>query len=107
MILNVVNDAAPLVRDADEFHDTLLIQRLLPAHECLEWQDFLTELIAAGRASTEAGQVFWRKILSTGNLARALDPCPTPITAGGLFHILEDPVTVPGCSRTHYMGRKY
>ena len=51
IIQKVVNDAAPLVRSADELHDTLLVQRLLPLSECREWQKFLDELTAEGRAA--------------------------------------------------------
>ena len=52
IIQKVVADAAPLVRSADELHDTLLVQRLLPLSECSEWQDYLKALIQDGRAAT-------------------------------------------------------
>ncbi|MCM8534911.1 MAG: DEAD/DEAH box helicase [Lentisphaeraceae bacterium] len=51
-ILKVKNDATPLIRNADELHDTLLIQKLLFSNAQPEWQIWIEELKNAGRAAT-------------------------------------------------------
>jgi len=51
VVNQVVSDAAPTVRDADELHDALLVLRALPLEECSEWLSWLRELENAGRAS--------------------------------------------------------
>ncbi|MCA9179298.1 MAG: DEAD/DEAH box helicase [Planctomycetales bacterium] len=50
-ILNVVAEAQPAVRDADELHDALM-QMVAPAAEnCAAWSPWFAELVAAGRAA--------------------------------------------------------
>lgn len=44
-------EAWPVVRDADELHDTLLSLGVLPAAEGASWQTWFEELCAAGRAA--------------------------------------------------------
>ena len=56
-ISQVVADAQPLVRNADELHDALLCRILLPENEGVEWQEFFDELVADGRA-TEVNRWF-------------------------------------------------
>ena len=50
-IRQVVADAQPLVRNADELHDTLLSRILLPVHEGTEWTAWFDELVGDGRAT--------------------------------------------------------
>jgi ATP-dependent Lhr-like helicase len=50
-IAQVVSDAQPLVRNADELHDTLLSRILLPVDEGSEWSVWFTELADCGRAT--------------------------------------------------------
>jgi len=50
-IAQVVADAQPLVRNADELHDTLLSRILLPVDEGAEWSEWFDELVASGRAT--------------------------------------------------------
>lgn len=61
-IQKVRNDAWPLVRDADELHDTLLSIGLLPEKEGELWEKWFSELVASGRATCAEdpkGQRFW------------------------------------------------
>lgn len=51
-IRKVIEDAAPTVRNADELHDTLLIQKLLFLDEHQEWLNWYKELESTGRASS-------------------------------------------------------
>ena len=44
-------EAAPVVRDAEELHDTLLVLGALPAREGKEWKVFFDELVAQNRAT--------------------------------------------------------
>ncbi len=50
-IVQVVSEAQPLVRNANELHDALLSRILLPLNEGSEWTEFFDELVAAGRAT--------------------------------------------------------
>ncbi len=50
-ISQVVAEAQPLVRNADELHDALLSRVLLPEKEGLDWREFFQELVADGRAT--------------------------------------------------------
>ena len=50
-IRKVIEDAAPTVRNADELHDTLLIQKLLFLDDNQEWLNWYQELESSGRAS--------------------------------------------------------
>ena len=50
-IRQVIADAQPLIRNADELHDTLLSRILMPSVEGLDWQPYFAELVAAGRAT--------------------------------------------------------
>ena len=50
-IRQVVLEAQPLIRNADELHDALLSRLILPADEGQQWQSSFDELIAAGRAT--------------------------------------------------------
>ncbi len=50
-IAQVRAEAWPLVRDADELHDTLLMVRALPENEGKDWINWFQELVHAGRAT--------------------------------------------------------
>jgi ATP-dependent Lhr-like helicase len=50
-VAQVKNEAWPLVRNADELHDTLLSQGALPIEDRAPWQEFFNELRSAGRAT--------------------------------------------------------
>ncbi|MBI3596311.1 MAG: DEAD/DEAH box helicase [Nitrospirae bacterium] len=61
-IEKVCNDAWPVVRDADELHDTLLSVGLLPEEEGRPWERWFSKLIGSGRATRAVdadGKVFW------------------------------------------------
>jgi len=47
----VVRESWPVVRDADELHDALLTLVWVPSSEVSGWQQFLPELMQAGRAA--------------------------------------------------------
>ncbi|EDL58395.1 DEAD/DEAH box helicase [Gimesia maris] len=51
-IAQVCQEAQPVVRNADEFHDVLLGRIHLPVNERPEWSDWYQELEATGRATT-------------------------------------------------------
>lgn len=51
-IRQVRADAWPVVRDADELHDTLMSLGALPALDGAPWKQWFDELVAAGRAAT-------------------------------------------------------
>ncbi len=51
-IQQVREEAAPLVRDADELHDALLGRILLPVSEAGEWRSFYESLENEGRVTT-------------------------------------------------------
>jgi ATP-dependent Lhr-like helicase len=50
-IAQVMSEAWPLVRDADELHDVLLSQGALPVEEAEGWRAYFDELRSAGRAT--------------------------------------------------------
>jgi ATP-dependent helicase Lhr and Lhr-like helicase len=50
-IRQVVAEAQPLIRNADELHDALLSRVLMPAEEGREWRTFFEELVDDGRAT--------------------------------------------------------
>jgi ATP-dependent Lhr-like helicase len=61
-IAQVRAEAWPLVRDADELHDTLLLMSALPATEGEPWSKWFEELVQAGRATElrrAAGPTLW------------------------------------------------
>jgi ATP-dependent Lhr-like helicase len=61
-ISQVRAEAWPLVRDADELHDALLLMTALPAAEGEAWADWFDELVAAGRATVgrcPSGLLLW------------------------------------------------
>ena len=61
-IQKVRSEAWPLVRDADELHDTLLSVGMLPEKEGEPWEKWFSELVASGRttrAEDPKGQHFW------------------------------------------------
>jgi ATP-dependent Lhr-like helicase len=64
-IAQVRTEAWPLVRDADELHDTLLLMTALPATEGESWAKWFGELVASGRAT---------EIRRTGNSNGQADP---------------------------------
>src|SRR3954469_3051804 len=63
-IAEVVAQAAPDLRSADELHDLLLTLVLLPAAEAVPWEQWLEELRAAGRAILVDG--CWRAAERSG-----------------------------------------
>ncbi len=61
-IRQVRDEAAPLIRDADELHDHLLGRIALPATDGRQWNQWFAELAGQGRATAfalENGQVVW------------------------------------------------
>ncbi|MFY9269273.1 MAG: DEAD/DEAH box helicase [Candidatus Manganitrophaceae bacterium] len=60
-IEQVRKEAWPLVRDADELHDALLLMGMLPASEGTPWRDHFQELVSTGRAveATNGASRFW------------------------------------------------
>lgn len=50
-IRQVVAEAQPFIRNADELHDALLSRGLVPVAEAFAWQPFFEELVAKGRAA--------------------------------------------------------
>src|SRR2546429_2921392 len=63
-IAEVVAQATPDLRSADELHDLLLTLVLLPVAETTRWEAWLEELRAAGRAVFRDG--FWRAVERSG-----------------------------------------
>ncbi len=63
-IAEVVAQATPDLRSADELHDLLLTLVLLPVGEATRWEAWLEELRAAGRAVLRDG--FWRAAERSG-----------------------------------------
>src|SRR5262249_21998775 len=59
----VTAEAWPLVRDAEEMHDTLMNMNALPAEEGAPWQQWFDELVRVGRATSvslpESAKTFW------------------------------------------------
>ncbi len=96
-IRQVVAEAQPLIRNADELHDALLSRVLLPVDEGFEWRGFFDELVVAGRAttvSTSAVALDSRRAAtvvpsppSSGERARVRGPSgeQTPYTEQSLF----------------------
>jgi ATP-dependent Lhr-like helicase len=61
-IEQVRREALPLVRDADELHDTLLTLAAVPASDDLEWSRHFDELVASGRGAScvrQSGPILW------------------------------------------------
>jgi ATP-dependent Lhr-like helicase len=63
-IAEVLAQATPDLRSADELHDLLLTLVLLPVGEATRWEAWLEELRAAGRAVLRDG--FWRAAERSG-----------------------------------------
>lgn len=95
-ISQVVIEAQPLVRNADELHDSLLSRILVPAEEGREWNDLFQELIAAGRATVVTRQ---RNPESDGPPETRIEWAPTeriPAVLAAFPDVTIDPqVTVP------------
>jgi len=60
-IAQVVEEAWPHVRDADELHDALQTLRLICDFELRDWAQWMSELVATGRATsvTLNGRKYW------------------------------------------------
>jgi ATP-dependent Lhr-like helicase len=61
-IAAVRSDAWPVVRDAEELHDTLLTVGAVPAAEAAEWREYFNELVDQRRAAAcrvASGPVLW------------------------------------------------
>jgi ATP-dependent helicase Lhr and Lhr-like helicase len=61
-IAQVCSEAWPIVRDAEELHDTLRSVSALSADEADEWRDHFEQLVEQGRAATcqvEGGPTLW------------------------------------------------
>jgi ATP-dependent Lhr-like helicase len=61
-IVQVCSEAWPIVRDAEELHDTLLTVGALMADEGVEWRDDFAQLVEQGRAAScqvEGGPTLW------------------------------------------------
>lgn len=85
-IRQVVLEAQPLIRNADELHDAMLSRILLPAQEAVAWQSFFDELVADGRATEVSAEnlVAWA---ATERIPAVLAAFPQAVLA--------PPVTVP------------
>jgi ATP-dependent helicase Lhr and Lhr-like helicase len=85
-IAEVMAQASPDLRSADELHDLLLTLVLLPEREAAQWQPWLEELSAAGRATLHDG--FWRAAERSGaellDAVRGWVGITGPITASEL-----------------------
>ncbi len=85
-IAEVVAQAAPDLRSADELHDLLLTLVLLPRGEGARWQPWLEELSRSGRAVLRDG--FWRAAERSGaellDAVRGWVGITGPITAAEL-----------------------
>lgn len=55
-IFQVVAEAQPLVRNADELHDALLSRILMSVDEGGEWREYFDELVSEGRATVVTRQ---------------------------------------------------
>ncbi|MCA9006126.1 MAG: DEAD/DEAH box helicase, partial [Planctomycetaceae bacterium] len=81
-IAQVCQEAQPVVRNADEFHDVLLGRIHLPIQEHPEWNDWYQELEATGRATTlirshtESEQAPFHSWVATERLPAALAAFP-------------------------------
>ncbi len=51
-IAHVLEEAQPVVRDADELHDTLLTLVVVSSNAAIPWMRWMNELIRAGRATS-------------------------------------------------------
>ncbi|HEX3599734.1 MAG TPA: DEAD/DEAH box helicase, partial [Lacipirellulaceae bacterium] len=61
-IAQVRADVWPVVRDAEELHDTLLSAGMMPEGDCIDWRELFEELKAQGRVvrrEIENGPVIW------------------------------------------------
>ncbi|MBD3674041.1 MAG: DEAD/DEAH box helicase [Planctomycetaceae bacterium] len=61
-IEQVVEEATPLVRDADELHDLLMGRVILPADEARPWNSFYEQLVEQGRVTSipiADGRIAW------------------------------------------------
>lgn len=84
-IAQVRADAWPVVRDAEELHDTLLSVSALPESECVEWRDYFDVLEQQGRVvrhEVVGGPVVWIAVerWPAANAALTLTD-PTPPTS--------------------------
>jgi ATP-dependent Lhr-like helicase len=90
-------EAWPLVRDADELHDALVLSGFLSASECRDpaWQPFFAELTAAHRATCLSGPAggLWVSAERLGQLTRVLPEAT-----------LEPPIAAVGSVRTDATG---
>ncbi|MBC7966593.1 MAG: DEAD/DEAH box helicase, partial [Fuerstia sp.] len=95
-IAQVVADAQPLVRNADELHDTLLSRILLPVEEGVEWSDWFHELASQGRATlvTHQPQVSHQDAVTSLHAWAATERVPA-VVAAFPDAVLEPVVTVP------------
>jgi ATP-dependent Lhr-like helicase len=92
-IAEVVAQATPDLRSADELHDLLLTLVLLPVGEATRWEAWLEELRAAGRAVLRDG--FWRAVERSG--AELLDAVRGWVGITG-------PITAPELARKLGVG---
>ncbi len=77
-------EAWPMVRDAEELHDTLLSVGAMPESECREWREYFDELAEAGRVvrrEVRDGPVLWIAVEQWPAVSTAIslvDPTPPP-----------------------------
>ena len=106
-IAQVRSEAWPLVRDAEELHDTLLSVGALGADEAPEWRGFFEELVARGRAAAchiTGGPPLW---IAAENwpLLRAALPGATATPAISLPQDLDREVNADEARKTLVRGR--
>ena len=110
----VVRESWPVVRDADELHDALLTLVWVPSGDAARWQQFMPELIHAGRAveltavEGSARTTGWSAAEHAASVAEALaggggDGTVDAIVSGWMESI--GPTTAPELSaRLHLRG---
>jgi ATP-dependent Lhr-like helicase len=83
-IAEVIREAWPVVRDADELHDALLTLIWVPADADPSWRAFIQELLATGRASecTVGDVAGWVATEKLDEWAAALPASLLPIVRG-------------------------
>ena len=101
-IAHVIADAQPLIRNADELHDSLLSRILLPVEEGVEWSGWFQELAIQGRATlvtfSMQGMPAEKKVRSRRAWA-ATERVPAVLAAFPDSRLAPDVIVPPGVRR--------
>ncbi|MCH2204847.1 MAG: DEAD/DEAH box helicase [Lentisphaerales bacterium] len=105
-IRRVIEDASPVVRNADELHDTLLIQKLHFLEDNQEWQSRYEKLEESGRASkiTVAGRTLIFAV-ERWTMIKAIWPNAIPTATFTLPAALDIPFTFEDAVKSVVRGR--